>query len=116
MPANQVINQTLDVPSGANVSVAADLVGGAPVLTPFANDVSAVPEGSARVTVRHAADAPAVNVLVNGEIAIPNLAAGAQASAVLPAGTYDVTGGADRRHPAAGALPRGASPSRPPRT
>lgn len=90
VPANQVINQTLTVPSGANVSVAADLVGGTPVLTPFVNDVSAVPEGSSRVTVRHAADAPAVNVLVNGQVAIPNLAAGAQASAVLPAGTYDV--------------------------
>lgn len=91
VPGNQVINQTLDVPSGANLSVAADLVGGAPTLTPFVNDVSAVPEGSSRVTVRHAADAPAVNVLVNGQVAIPNLAPGAQASAVLPAGTYDVT-------------------------
>jgi lipoprotein-anchoring transpeptidase ErfK/SrfK len=89
-PANVLITQTLTVPSGANVSVAADLVGGAPVLTPFVNDVSAVPEGSSRVTVRHAADAPAVNVLVNGQVAIPNLAAGAQASAVLPAGTYDI--------------------------
>jgi hypothetical protein len=87
---NQVINQTLDVPSGANVSVTADLVGGTPVLTPFVNDLSAVPEGSSRVTVRHAADAPPVNVLVDGQVAIANLAAGAQASAVLPAGTYTV--------------------------
>ena len=47
-------------------------------------------EGSSRVTVRHAADAPNVNVLVNGTVAIANLAAGAQASAVLPAGTYDI--------------------------
>ncbi len=90
VPANQVISTTLDVPSGANVSVVADLVGGAPTLTPFVNDVTAVPEGSARVTVRHAADAPAVNVLVNGQVAISNLAAGAEQSAVLPAGTYDV--------------------------
>jgi len=86
-----VITQTLTVPSGANVSVVADLVGGIPVLTPFVNDVGAVPEGSSRVTVRHAADAPAVNVLVNGQVAIPDLAPGAQASAVLPAGTYEVT-------------------------
>jgi hypothetical protein len=90
VPANVIITQTLEVPSGANVSVVADLVGGAPVLTPFVNDVSTVPEGSSRVTVRHAADAPPVNVLVNGEVAIPGLASGAQASAVLPAGTYDV--------------------------
>ena len=90
VPGNQVINQTLDVPSGANVSVTADLVGGSPVLTPFVNDLSAVPEGSSRVTVRHAADAPPVNVLVNGTVAIANLAPGTQASAVLPAGTYTV--------------------------
>jgi hypothetical protein len=90
VPANVLIDQTLTVPSGANLSVAADLVGGSPTLTPFVNDLSAVPEGSARVTVRHAADAPPVNVLVNGSVAIANLAAGAQASAVLPAGTYDV--------------------------
>ena len=90
VPANQVINQTLDVPSGANVSVVADLVGGSPALTAFVNDVSPVAEGSSRVTVRHAADAPAVNVLVNGQVAIPNLASGTEASAILPAGTYDV--------------------------
>ncbi len=86
-----VITQTATVPSGANVSVVADLVGGSPVLTPFVNDVSAVPEGSSRVTVRHSADAPNVNVLVNGQVAIANLAPGAQASAVLPAGDYTVT-------------------------
>lgn len=90
VPGNQVINQTLDVPSGANLSVIADLSTGSPALTPFENDLSAVPEGSSRVTVRHAADAPPVNVLVNGTVAIANLAPGAQASAVLPAGTYDV--------------------------
>jgi hypothetical protein len=90
VPANVIITQTLQVPSGANISVAADLVGGAPVLTPFVNDVGPVPEGSSRVTVRHAADAPPVNVLVDGQVAIPNLASGSQASAVLPAGTYDI--------------------------
>jgi len=90
VPANQVINQTLDVPGGANLSVVADLVGGAPVLTAFANDVSAVPEGSSRVTVRHAADAPPVQVLVDGQVAISDLASGDQASAVLPAGTYTI--------------------------
>jgi hypothetical protein len=85
-----VIDQTLDVPGGANVSVVANVEGGTPNLKAFANDLSAVAEGSSRVTVRHTADAPAVQVLVNGEVAIPNLAPGAEASAVLPASTYDV--------------------------
>jgi hypothetical protein len=85
-----VINQTLPVPGGANVSVVANVEGGSPNLKAFPNDLTAVPEGSSRVTVRHVADAPAVNVLVNGQVAIPALAPGAEASAVLPAGTYDV--------------------------
>jgi len=89
-PANQVIDQTLDVPGGANLSVVANVEGGTPNLQAFANDLSAVAEGSSRVTVRHTADAPAVQVLVNGEVAIPELAPGDQASAVLPAGTYTI--------------------------
>ncbi|HEY6533006.1 MAG TPA: DUF4397 domain-containing protein [Acidimicrobiales bacterium] len=90
VPANRVIEQTLAVPGGANLSVVANLTGGTPNLAAFANDLSAVPEGSSRITVRHTADAPAVDVLVNGEVAIPGLAPGAEASAVLPAGTYDI--------------------------
>lgn len=87
--ANQVINQTLDVPGGANLSVVANVEGDTPNLQAFANDLSAVAEGSSRVTVRHTADAPTVDIAVNGEVAIPGLAPGTQASAVLPAGTYD---------------------------
>ncbi len=90
VPGNQVINQTLDVPGGANLSVVANLEGGSPNLAAFANDLSAVDAGSSRVTVRHTADAPAVQVLVDGAVAIPDLQPGAEASAVLPAGTYDV--------------------------
>lgn len=88
VPANVVITQTLDVPSGANVSVVADLSTGVPALTPFVNDASAVAAGSTRVSVRHAANAPTVNVLVNGQVTF-TLAAGEQGSADLPAGTYD---------------------------
>jgi len=90
VPANRVIEQTLAVPGGANLSVVANLSGGTPNLSAFANDLSAVPEGSSRITVRHTADAPAVDVLINGSVAIPALAPGAEASAVLPAGTYDI--------------------------
>jgi hypothetical protein len=85
-----VIDQTETVPSGVNASIVANIESGSPQLSVFLNDVSAVAEGSTRVTVRHVAQAPAVNVLVNGTVAIPNLQPGAEASAVLPAGTYDI--------------------------
>jgi hypothetical protein len=85
-----VIDQVVPVPSGANVSLVANIEGGTPNLQAFANDLSAVPEGSARVTVRHTADAPAVDILVNGAVAIPGLSPGTEAAAVLPAGNYDI--------------------------
>jgi len=84
-----VITQTLAVPSGANVSVVANVEGGTPNLKAFANDLSPVVEGSSRVTVRHTANAPAVDIAVDGTVAIPGLAPGTEESAVLPAGTYD---------------------------
>ena len=87
--ADVLIQQTLPVPSGANVSVVANVEGGVANLQAFANDLSPVAEGSSRVTVRHTANAPTVDIAVNGTVAIPALAMGAEASAVLPAGTYD---------------------------
>lgn len=85
-----VITQTLTVPSGADVSVVANVEGGTPNLAPFANDLSPVAEGSARVTVRHVADAPAVDVVVDGTVAVPALAPGVEASAVIPAGEHTI--------------------------
>jgi len=52
----------VNVPAGANITVVAHLdAGGAPKLTPYVNDVSAVPAGKARLTVRHDAAAPMPN-------------------------------------------------------
>ena len=63
MAANNV-----KVPGGANVTVVAHLTeSGKPTLTPYANDVSALPVGKARVIVRHDAAAPEVDVRAGGE-------------------------------------------------
>ena len=63
-----------DVPAGANVTVVAHLdEGGNPALTPFVNDVSAIPAGQARVTVRHTAAAPAVDVRAGGTPVVEGL-------------------------------------------
>ena len=108
-----VIDQTLPVPGGANVSVVANLDGGTPNLQAFANDLSAVAEGSSRVTVRHAADAPAVDVLVNGA-GRPSPPRPGRRGLRRPARRHlRRPGAAHRRHPAAGPLPRLPPTSRP---
>jgi hypothetical protein len=76
------------VPAGANITVVAHLsADGKPVLTPYVNDTSKVPAGKARITVRHDAAAPAVDVRANGTPALKNLTNPNEAKAVVPAGT-----------------------------
>ncbi|MFN8079414.1 MAG: DUF4397 domain-containing protein [Kineosporiaceae bacterium] len=76
------------VPAGANITVVAHLdAAGKPVLTPFVNDTSAVPAGKARLTVRHTAAAPAVDVRAGGTPVFPGLTNPKEATAVVDAGT-----------------------------
>ncbi|SCX41229.1 protein of unknown function [Klenkia marina] len=76
------------VPAGANATVAAHLTPeGTPVLTPYVNDTSAVPAGQARVTVRHTAAAPAVDVRANGAVIASNLTNPGEASLETAPGT-----------------------------
>ncbi len=76
------------VPAGANITVVAHLnADGSPVLTPFVNDTSAVGAGEARLTVRHTAAAPAVDVRAGGTVAFAGLTNPNEAKADLPAGT-----------------------------
>jgi hypothetical protein len=75
------------VPAGANATVVAHLKeDGSPALTPFVNDVSAVPAGQARVTVRHTAAAPAVDVRAAGTVVAPGLTNPNEATLTVPAG------------------------------
>ena len=57
------------------------------MLTPFVNDTSAIAAGKARLTVRHTAAAPAVDVRANGAVAFKGLTNPNEAKADLPAGT-----------------------------
>ncbi|MFW3169753.1 DUF4397 domain-containing protein [Geodermatophilus sp. CPCC 206100] len=76
------------VPAGANATVVAHLgADGAPQLTPFVNDTSAVPAGQARVVVRHTAAAPAVDVRAGGQVVAPGLTNPDEATLTVPAGT-----------------------------
>lgn len=76
------------VPGGANITVVAHLnAGGKPVLTPYVNDVSKVAAGQARITVRHTAAAPAVDIRAGGTPVFKGLTNPKEAKADLPAGT-----------------------------
>lgn len=76
-----------DVPDSGNWTVVAHLdADGAPALTPFQNDTSAVDAGSGRLTVVHAAAAPAVDIVLGDDRPVENLSNGEVKSLSLPAG------------------------------
>ncbi|GHE07409.1 DUF4397 domain-containing protein [Klenkia taihuensis] len=78
----------VSVPAGANATIAAHLTPeGTPVLTPYVNDTSPVPAGQARVTVRHTAAAPAVDVRANGQVIAPGLTNPGEATVETAPGT-----------------------------
>lgn len=82
------------VPAGANATVVAHLdIKGDPRLSVFANDTSKVPAGQARLTVRHTAAAPAVDVRADRKPLFTDLKNPDEAMGAVPAGTYraDVT-------------------------
>jgi Domain of unknown function (DUF4397) len=80
----------VEVPAGANATVTANLdAEGAPALNVFVNDISAVAAGEARLTVRHVAAAPAVDITANGDVLFSNLTNPNEDMADVPAGSYE---------------------------
>ena len=80
--------ESLAVPDAGNWTVVAHLgADGTPTLTPFENDVSPLAAGQGRLTVRHTAAAPAVDIiLADGSRPFTNLSNPNEAAADLPAG------------------------------
>jgi hypothetical protein len=71
-------------------TVAAHLTAaGAPTASVFTNDLSATPNGSGRLIVRHTAAAPAVDVLAGGTPVIQGLTNPNQAALTVPVGTVN---------------------------
>lgn len=64
---------------------------GDPTVTPFVNDISATAAGEGRLTVRHVAAAPAVDVLAGGSPVIEGLTNPNEASLDLAAGTVSAS-------------------------
>ena len=86
-----LLTQTVTVPAGFVGSLIVHLAGdGTPTLTAYADDLSTLPAGQARVVVRHSAAAEPVAVQLNAHAAVPALAPEAEATSVVAAGPYKV--------------------------
>ncbi|WP_406357693.1 DUF4397 domain-containing protein [Streptomyces sp. NBC_01635] len=82
------VEKKIEVPAGANATIAAHLsADGKPRLTAFVNDVSKVDAGKARLTVRHVAAAPAVDVRAGGQPLFKGLENPEEDTTVVDAGT-----------------------------
>lgn len=78
----------LKLADGGNYTAVAHLkANGDPTATLFTNDVSSTPAGEGRLTVRHTAAAPTVDILAGGKAAVTDLTNPGQKSLELPAGT-----------------------------
>lgn len=82
---------TVTLPGGANASIVAHLdADGAPTLGVFVNNIDAIDAGSGRVSARHVAAAPVVDILANDGVLFGEVPNGAGADADVPADTYNV--------------------------
>lgn len=78
----------LDVPLTGSWSLVAHLDElGEPVITPFENDRSSVASGTSRLTFRHTAESPAVDLVLGDQRPVTNAANGDSAIIEVPDGT-----------------------------
>ena len=78
----------LTLEEDGNYTAAAHLdAEGAPTVTAFENDTDELAAGEGRLTVRHIAAAPAVDVWAGDEVVVPGLENPDEASLEIPAGT-----------------------------
>jgi Domain of unknown function (DUF4397) len=79
----------IELASGKNYTAIAYLMeDGTPTLGLFKNNVKPLAKGTARLTIRHTAAAPAVDVWANGRVLLEDVSSGASATMKVPAGVY----------------------------
>ncbi|WP_402463395.1 DUF4397 domain-containing protein [Isoptericola aurantiacus] len=82
----------LELEGGMNYTAVAHLdADGGPTATLFTNDTSSIAAGEGRLTVRHVAAAPAVDVLAGGDAVITGLENPDEETLDLPAGTVSAS-------------------------
>ena len=90
--ASAILTASATVTGGTNVSIIAHLLAdGTPNIAVFGNDISEIAAGESRLTVRHAAAAPEVDiVLADDTILFENVPNGAEGIVDVAAATYSV--------------------------
>jgi hypothetical protein len=83
-----LINTKAELTAGLNATAVARIMKGEPGLDVFVNDVSPTDGGEARLTVRHTAKAPKVDVWANGATILTDVPRGASADLEVPEGIY----------------------------
>lgn len=83
-PVDVTLEAGVDHTAVAHLDAAGD-----PTASAFVNDTSAVDSGEGRLTVRHVAAAPAVDIWANGEVAVAGLENPDEEVLDLPAGTVE---------------------------
>lgn len=90
--AAPLLSFPVELAAGSNVSIAVHLnEAGEPIATRFTNSTADLAAGQGRLTVRHAAAAPAVDLLVDGSAQLTNVANGAEASSSIAADTFEIS-------------------------
>jgi Domain of unknown function (DUF4397) len=86
---------TVNLEEGGDYTAVAHLdADDAPTATLFTNDTSPSPDGKGKLTVRHVAAAPAVDVLAGGTAVVEGLANGDEETLILKAGTVSASAAA----------------------
>ena len=89
-----ILTATATVKKGKNYTITANLTAtGTPTISVFRNNLSKLPKRKGRLTVRHIAAAPAVDVFIAGNVVMPNLQNGQQQQRVVRMGTYPAAAG-----------------------
>lgn len=84
-----ILSATVPLAADTSYTAVAHLdAGGSPMISLFTNDISTTASGEGRLTVRHVAAAPAVDVLADGSVAFSNLENPDEVKADLAAGTF----------------------------
>jgi hypothetical protein len=82
---------TVTLPAGANATIVAHLdADGNPTLSVFVNDTSAIAAGNGRVTARHVAAAPTVDILADDAALFSGVSNPQEGASDVPTGTYNV--------------------------
>lgn len=83
---------TLTLEGGKSYTATANLdAAGAPALNLFTNDIATTKAGEGRLSVRHTAAAPGVDILAGGAVVVTNLVNPDQATLNLPVGTVSAS-------------------------